>query len=145
MRIVLQRVRSARVRVADETVGEIGPGMLVLVGVETGDGAEQVAAVADKLSGLRIFEDDAGRMNLDARTVGGEFLLVSQFTLAGSLRRGRRPSFDGAAPPEVAEPLFEELVTRLREEGHRVETGRFGALMEVELVNDGPVTFVLEV
>lgn len=145
MRIVLQRVRSARVRVADETVGEIGLGMLALVGVETGDGPKQVAAAADKLSGLRIFEDDAGRMNLDARTVGGGFLLVSQFTLAGSLRRGRRPSFDGAAQPEVAEPLFEELVTRMREQGHRVETGRFGASMKVELVNDGPVTFVLEV
>jgi len=144
VRVVLQRVTSARVRVAGETVGEIGLGMLVLVGVESGDGPEQVAAVTDKLAGLRIFADDAGRMNLDARTVGGAFLLVSQFTLAGSLRRGRRPSFDGAAPPEVAEPLFEELVARLREEGFRVETGRFGAYMEVELVNDGPVTFVLD-
>lgn len=145
MRVVLQRVTSARVRVADETVGEIGVGMLVLVGVESDDGPEQVAAVADKLAGLRIFEDDAGRMNLDVRTVGGAFLLVSQFTLAGSLRRGRRPSFDGAAPPEVAEPLFAELVTRLRQDGYRVETGRFGAFMQVELVNDGPATFVLEV
>lgn len=145
MRVVLQRVRSARVRVAEETVGEIGLGMLVLVGVETGDGPAQVTAAADKLAGLRIFEDDGGRMNLDARAVGGAFLLVSQFTLAGSLRRGRRPSFDGAAPPEVAEPLFDELVGRLRDEGLRVETGRFGAHMQVELVNDGPVTFVLEV
>jgi D-tyrosyl-tRNA(Tyr) deacylase len=145
VRAVLQRVTSARVRVASETVGEIGTGLLVLVGVETGDGPEQVTAVADKLAGLRVFEDDAGRMNLDARAVGGAFLIVSQFTLAGSLRRGRRPSFDGAAPPEVAEPMLDELVRRLRDEGLRVETGRFGAHMEVELVNDGPVTFVLEV
>jgi D-tyrosyl-tRNA(Tyr) deacylase len=145
VRAVLQRVTSARVRVTGETVGEIGAGLLVLVGVETGDGPEQVTAVADKLAGLRVFEDDAGRMNLDARAVGGAFLIVSQFTLAGSLRRGRRPSFDGAAPPEVAEPMLDELVRRLRDEGLRVETGRFGAHMEVELVNDGPVTFVLEV
>jgi D-tyrosyl-tRNA(Tyr) deacylase len=145
VRAVLQRVASARVRVAGETVGEIGTGLLVLVGVETGDGPEQVTAVVDKLAGLRVFEDDAGRMNLDARAVGGAFLIVSQFTLAGSLRRGRRPSFDGAAPPEVAEPMLDEMVRRLRDEGLRVETGRFGAHMEVELVNDGPVTFVLEV
>lgn len=145
MRCVLQRVRSARVSVEGETVGEIGLGLLVLVGVEEGDGSEQVEAVAAKLSGLRIFEDDAGRMNLDAAAVGGGFLLVSQFTLAGSpLAKGRRPSFDGAAPPDQAEPLFEELVERLRSDGHRVETGRFGAHMLVDLVNDGPVTFVWE-
>lgn len=144
MRLLLQRVTSARVRVDGETVGEIGTGLLVLVGVETGDGVEQVAKAADKLSGLRVFEDEAGRMNLDTRAVDGSFLLVSQFTLAGSLAKGRRPSFDKAAPSEVAEPLFDRLVERLRGEGFRVETGRFGAHMQVELVNDGPVTFLLE-
>lgn len=169
MRLLLQRVRSGRVTVAAEkdgsekdgavkdgavkggaemsgaeTVGEIGLGMLVLVGVEKGDGPAQVEAAAKKLDGLRIFEDEAGRMNLDSRTVGGAFLLVSQFTLAGSLAKGRRPSFDQAAPPKVAEPLFDDLVHRLRDAGHPVATGRFGAHMQVELVNDGPVTFVLD-
>lgn len=144
MRCVLQRVLSARVTVGEETVGEIGSGLLVLVAVEEGDGPEQVEAAAAKLSGLRIFEDASGRMNLDAAAVGGAFLLVSQFTLAGSLAKGRRPSFDGAAAPAVAEPLFEALVERLRADGHRVETGRFGAHMQVELINDGPVTFVWE-
>lgn len=145
MRLVIQRVTAARVVVDGETVGEIGTGMLVLVGVEEGDDAEQMEAAAGKLAGLRIFEDEAGRMNLDARAVDGAFLLVSQFTLAGSLAKGRRPSFGKAAAPERAEPLFEELVERLRSEGLPVETGRFGAHMQVELVNDGPVTFVLEV
>lgn len=145
MRLVLQRVTSAEVRVAGSPVGRIGRGMLVLVGVETGDGPAQAAAAAAKLAHLRIFEDGEGRMNLDPARAGAAFLVVSQFTLAGSLDRGRRPSFDGAAPPEVAEPLVERLVAALREAGHRVETGRFGARMEVELVNDGPVTFVLDV
>lgn len=145
MRQVLQRVSEARVRVGEKLVGEIGPGLLVLVGIEAGDGEEQVDAAARKLSGLRVFEDDAGRMNLDVRAVDGAFLLVSQFTLAGDpLAKGRRPSFDGAAPPAEAEVLFDRLVERLRELGHRVETGEFGAHMAVELVNDGPVTFVWE-
>lgn len=145
MRIVLQRVSSAAVRVAGEEVGRIGRGLLVLVGVESGDGPEQAVAAAEKLAHLRVFEDDRGHMNLDAARVGGAFLVVSQFTLAGSLARGRRPSFDGAAAPEAAEPLVERLVAELRVAGRRVETGRFGAKMEVELVNDGPVTFVLDV
>lgn len=144
MRLVLQRVTSAEVRVAGSAVGRIGRGMLVLVGVETGDGPAQAAAAAAKLAHLRIFEDGEGRMNLDPGRAGAAFLVVSQFTLAGSLDRGRRPSFDGAAPPEVAEPLVERLVAALREAGYRVETGRFGAKMEVQLVNDGPVTFVLD-
>lgn len=145
MRQVLQRVSEARVRVGEKVVGEIGRGLLVLVGIEAGDGEEQVDAAARKLSGLRVFEDDAGRMNLDLRAVDGAFLLVSQFTLAGDpLAKGRRPSFDGAAPPAEAEALFDRLVERLRELGHRVETGEFGAHMAVELVNDGPVTFVWE-
>ena len=145
MRLILQRVSSAEVRVAGESVGRIGRGMLVLVGVEKGDGADQAAAAAARLGHLRIFEDAEGRMNLDPARAGAAFLVVSQFTLAASLERGRRPSFDGAAPPEVAEPLVERLVEALRAAGFHVETGRFGARMEVELVNDGPVSFVLEI
>ena len=145
MRLILQRVSSAEVRVAGEPVGRIGRGMLVLVGVEKGDGADQAAAAAAKLGHLRIFEDAKGRMNLDPARAGAAFLVVSQFTLAASLERGRRPSFDGAAPPEVAELLVERLVEALRAAGFHVETGRFGARMEVELVNDGPVTFILQV
>ncbi len=145
MRLLLQRVSRAEVRVAGERVAAIGRGLLVLVGVERGDGPPQATRAAVKLGGLRVFEDDGGRMNLDAAAVGGAFLVVSQFTLAGSLDRGRRPSFDGAAPGEEAEPLVDELVAELRRAGHPVETGRFGASMEVELVNQGPVTFLLEV
>jgi len=144
MRLIVQRVSRAAVRVDGETVGAIGRGMLILAGVERGDGAAQVEAAVEKLAGLRIFEDAAGKMNLDARDAGGAFLVVSQFTLAGSLARGRRPSFDGAAAPEIAEPLIDALVTGLRARGQTVETGRFRAHMEVELVNDGPVTFLLE-
>lgn len=145
MRLILQRVKSAAVRVAGETVGAIGRGILVLVGVESGDGLPQVAAAVEKLSGVRLFDDPAGKMNLDLASVGGALLVVSQFTLAGSLARGRRPSFDNAAPPDAARPLVEALVEGLRARGHRVETGRFRAAMEVELINDGPVTFLLEV
>lgn len=144
MRLVIQRVSSAAVRVAGEIVGEIGRGLLVLAGVERGDGIEKVRAAADKLAGLRVFEDEAGKMNLDTAAAGGAFLVVSQFTLAGSLARGRRPSFDNAAPPEEAAPLVEALVEDLRGRGFRVETGRFRAYMEVSLVNDGPVTFVVD-
>jgi D-tyrosyl-tRNA(Tyr) deacylase len=144
MKLVLQRVSRARVTVDGEEVGRIGRGVLALVGVERGDGAAQVAAAARKLAGLRLFEDAEGRMNLAAAEVGAAFLVVSQFTLAGSLLRGRRPSFDGAAPPEVAEPLVEALVAALSAEGLPVATGRFRTHMEVELVNDGPVTFVLD-
>lgn len=147
MRLVLQRVSAASVKVAGETVGEIGRGLLVLVGIERGDsanGAEKVRAAADKLAGLRVFEDEAGKMNLDLAAVGGAFLVVSQFTLAGSVARGRRPSFDRAAPPAEAEPLVDALVADLRGRGFRVETGRFRAMMEVALVNDGPVTLVAD-
>ncbi|HVG10579.1 MAG TPA: D-aminoacyl-tRNA deacylase [Thermoanaerobaculia bacterium] len=144
MRLVIQRVSSAAVRVEGEIVGEIGRGLLVLAGVERGDGIEMVRAAADKLAGLRVFEDEAGKMNLDTAAAGGAFLVVSQFTLAGSLARGRRPSFDNAAPPEEAAPLVEALVEDLRGRGFRVETGRFRAYMEVSLVNDGPVTFVVD-
>lgn len=144
MRLVLQRVTSARVVVDRETVGEIGTGLLVLVGVEKDDAPELVDRAADKLAHLRLFADSEGRMNQAAEAVGGEFLVVSQFTLAGSLDRGRRPSFDRAADPEIAAPMVEELATRLEERGFRVARGRFGAYMKVELVNDGPVTFVLD-
>jgi len=144
MRLVLQRVTRARVTVAGEEVGAIARGVLVLVGVQRGDGRAQAEAAARKIAGLRLFEDAGGKMNLAAADVDGGFLVVSQFTLAGSLQRGRRPSFDDAAPPEMAEPLVDAFVGALRAEGARVATGRFRAYMEVELVNDGPVTFVLE-
>ncbi len=144
MRLILQRVTSASVRVEERTVAEIGRGLLVLAGIERGDGAEQAVRAAAKLAGLRVFEDAAGRMNLDLAAVGGAVLLVSQFTLAGSLARGRRPSFDGAAPPEVAAPLIERLASELRRLGVAVQSGRFGARMAVESINDGPVTFVLD-
>jgi D-tyrosyl-tRNA(Tyr) deacylase len=144
MRLVVQRVSSASVKVAGETVGEIGRGLLVLVGIERGDCPEAVRAAAEKLAGLRIFEDGDGKMNLDTAAAGGAFLIVSQFTLAGSLARGRRPSFDRAAPPEEARPLVDALVEDLRGRGFRVETGRFRAAMEVALVNDGPVTLVAD-
>lgn len=144
VRLILQRVSTASVRVDGEAVGAIGSGMLVLVGVEKGDGPPQAATAAAKLAGLRVFEDEAGRMNLDPSAAGAEFLIVSQFTLAGSLAKGRRPSFDKAEDPKIAEPLIETLIADLRGRGFTVETGRFGAKMAVELVNDGPVTFLLE-
>ena len=145
MRLILQRVARAAVRVDGEVVGTIGRGMLVLAGVEHGDGAAAAAAAADKLAGLRIFADAAGKMNLAAADAGAAFLVVSQFTLAADLSRGRRPSFTSAAPPAVAEPLLDALMADLRGRGFTVAGGRFGAHMAVELVNDGPVTFVLDV
>lgn len=144
MRLVIQRVSAASVRVDGAIVGEIGRGLLVLAGVERGDGPAAVKVAAEKLAGLRLFEDAAGKMNLDTAAVGGAFLVVSQFTLAGSIERGRRPSFLRAAPPEEAAPLIEALVDDLRGRGFRVETGRFRAHMEVALVNDGPVTLVVD-
>jgi D-aminoacyl-tRNA deacylase len=144
MRLVIQRVSSAAVRVADETVGAIGRGLLVLVGVERGDMPAAAQAAAEKLAGLRIFDDGAGKMNLDAAAAGGAFLVVSQFTLIGSVARGRRPSFDRAAPPDEAAPLVEALVDALRRRGCDVATGRFRAHMQVDLVNDGPVTLVAD-
>lgn len=144
MRLILQRVSRAAVRVDGETVAEIGRGLLVLAGVEHGDEPEQAVKAAAKLAGLRVFADADGRMNLNLAQVGGAVLLVSQFTLAGSLDKGRRPSFDGAAAPELAEPLIQRLAAELELRNTPVEQGRFGAHMAVESVNDGPVTFVLD-
>jgi len=145
VRVVLQRVTHASVSVGDRTTGEIGPGLLLLVGFREGDGEEQLAWMADKIVGLRIFPDGEGKMNLGLDEAGGDLLVVSQFTLYGDTRKGRRPSFVEAAPPEIAIPLYERFITLLRAGAPgRVETGEFGAMMAVELVNDGPVTLVLE-
>lgn len=144
MRLVIQRVARAEVRVDGERIARIGPGLLLLLGVEKADRRDQLDAVAGKVLHMRIFEDSAGKMNLSALDTGAAMLVVSQFTLAADLSRGRRPGFEPAAPPEVAEPLYLAFVDRLRASGLTVETGRFGAYMEVELVNDGPVTFVLD-
>jgi D-tyrosyl-tRNA(Tyr) deacylase len=147
MRIVIQRVSSARIRVDGVETAAIGTGLLLLVGVERGDGVDQMERAADKIVTLRIFPVSKGvddRMDRSVLDVSGEILVVSQFTLAGSIRKGRRPSFDNAAPPEEAEALYVHFVSALREKGGRVSTGIFRAMMDVELVNDGPVTFVLE-
>lgn len=142
MRIVVQRVLRASVTVDGSVVGAIGRGLVLLVGVETGDGPEQVERAAHRFSTLRVFPDERGTMNRGLDEIGGEILVVSQFTLAGSIRRGRRPDFVGAARPEDAEPLVDALVTALRARGARVVTGVFRAEMQVELVNNGPVTFI---
>ncbi len=142
MKLVIQRVSSAAVRIEGETVGSIGLGLMVLVGLEKSDGEAEVEKAARRLATLRVFEDDQGKMNRGLDEVGGKILAVSQFTLAGSIRKGRRPSFDGAMPGAEAEPLFDRFVEHLRGHGIEVETGVFGAMMEVELVNDGPVTLI---
>jgi len=145
MRVVLQRVVRANVRIDGEEVGATGPGMLLLVGFTENDGNEQVTWMADKVVGLRIFADADGKMNRSVEEIGGGALVVSQFTLYGDTRKGRRPSFVQAAGPEVAVPLYERFVAELEARlPGRVETGQFGAMMEVGLVNDGPVTLVLE-
>lgn len=142
MKIVVQRVTRAEVRVAGQAVATIGRGLLLLVGIERGDGPGQVERAAHRVAGLRVFSDREGKMNLGLDEAGGEVLVVSQFTLAGSIRRGRRPDFFAAAPPEEAEPLVSALVEALRSRGVKVSTGVFRAEMEVELVNDGPVTLI---
>ncbi len=144
MKAVIQRVSQARVDVDDRTVGAIGRGILILLGVERGDGERDADWLAEKIAALRIFEDEAGKMNLSVREVGGGLLAVSQVTLAGNCAKGRRPSFDTAAPPAEANRLYDYFVTRLRESGLPVATGIFQAMMQVSLVNDGPVTFILE-
>jgi D-tyrosyl-tRNA(Tyr) deacylase len=137
-------VSSASVEVDGKTVASIGRGLLVLLGVAQGDGERQAEWLADKIAGLRIFEDEAGKMNLSVQDVGGSALVVSQFTLLGDCRKGRRPSFSDAAPPEEADRLYQKFVERARAGGLRVETGVFQAHMGVHLVNDGPVTLVLD-
>ena len=144
MKCVIQRVRSASVTVNEQVVSTIGSGMLVLAAVEKGDSEQKMVDSARKIRELRIFSDDAGKMNRDLVDSGGEILAVSQFTLAGSIARGRRPSFDNAEEPERARDLFERFVTELGSTGIPVKTGRFREMMVVSLENDGPVTFVLE-
>ena len=144
MKLVIQRVTSASVRVGGRVVGEIGRGFLVLFGAEVGDTAHLAEEAARKVAGLRVFDDDAGKMNLALAEVGGRVLAVSQFTLGADLSRGRRPGFERALRGPDAEPLYESFVAALRAQGLEVQTGVFGAAMEVALVNDGPATFILE-
>lgn len=141
---VLQRVRQASVDVDGARIAEIGPGLLVLLGVAKGDVEADLAYIADKIVTLRIFSDEAGKMNRSIQESGGAVLLVSQFTLLGDTRQGRRPGFDAAAPPDAARNLYESVAKRLTAAGLPVQTGRFGALMQVSLQNDGPVTFILD-
>jgi D-tyrosyl-tRNA(Tyr) deacylase len=144
MRVLLQRVSRAEVRVGERVTGRIGRGLLLLVGITHADGESEVAWMAEKVTGLRLFADTEAKMNLALADVGGALLVVSQFTLYGDAAKGRRPSFVDAAPPDVAIPLYERFLALLRERGLTVETGEFGAMMDVELVNDGPVTLWLE-
>lgn len=144
MRAVVQRVSRAKVIVGDEVTGEIRQGLLVLLGITHSDTAAQARWLAEKIAGLRIFNDDAGKMNRDVAEVGGAVLVVSQFTLYGDCKKGKRPSFIDAAPPEIAIPLYEEFINGIKALGIPTATGRFGAIMDVELVNDGPVTMILD-
>jgi len=144
MRACIQRVSRARVTVAGEVCGEIGRGFLVLLGVAQGDAEEDARFLAGKIAGLRVFEDEGGKMNLALADVGGAMLVVSQFTLLGDCRRGRRPSFTAAAPPEEAQRLYRVFVDAVAAQGIEVSTGRFREHMGVELVNDGPVTLIVE-
>jgi D-tyrosyl-tRNA(Tyr) deacylase len=144
MRAVVQRVSRAQVSIGEEIVGKIGPGLLVLVGVSKTDTPADADHLAAKIVALRIFEDENGKMNLSLAETGGAILAVSQFTLYGDVRKGRRPSFDEAAPPELARELYDGFARKVREAGVVCETGRFQAMMQVELVNDGPVTLLLD-
>jgi len=144
VRAVVQRVTRASVSVEGQVVGDIGPGLVVMLGVAHGDTEAEARWLAEKIAHLRIFEDEAGKFNRSALDIGGEMLVVSQFTLLGDSRRGRRPDFTAAARPEVAEPLVDRFAELLRQQGLRVATGQFGAYMRVEIHNDGPVTLVLD-
>jgi D-aminoacyl-tRNA deacylase len=144
MRAVIQRVIRAQVSVGEEILGKIGPGLLVLLGIAKTDTPADAEYLAAKITGLRIFEDEDGKMNLSLAETHGSVLAVSQFTLYGDVRKGKRPSFDEAAPPELARELYEYFVAKIRETGITCETGRFQSMMQVELVNDGPVTILLD-
>lgn len=144
MKVVVQRVKKASVEIEGTTIGQIDQGLMLLVGIKRGDTVEDIAYAADKIAGLRIFEDQEGKMNRSIIDAGGEILSVSQFTLYGDTAHGRRPSFIEAARPEEAEPLYEAFNARLRSRGISVSTGRFGAMMAVSLINDGPVTIIIE-
>ena len=144
MRAVVQRVSQAKVEVDGAVVGEIGLGLMVLLGIAKTDTRRDAEYMADKLAGLRIFADDAGKMNRDVKDAGGSLLIVSQFTLYGDVRRGRRPGFENAADPQLARALYEHFVETVRARGVRVHTGTFQALMSVHLVNEGPVTIILD-
>ncbi len=145
MRLILQRVRSGHVTVEGQIVGQIGPGYVILAGVTHGDGPAEVKKLAEKSVHLRVFEDEQGKMNLSALDTGAEILVISQFTLYADARKGRRPSFTAAAPPEVAEPLVNQFVAQLLALGiKKVQTGVFGAYMQVHIENDGPVTIILD-
>jgi len=144
MRAVIQRVSRAQVAVDGEVVGQIGPGLLVLLGIGRDDTEADALYLAEKIAGLRIFEDDQGKMNRNVQEAAGSILAVSQFTLYGDVRRGKRPSFDEAAPPEKAKQLYELFVAKIRATGLRCETGQFQAMMQVELTNEGPVTILLD-
>lgn len=144
MKVLIQRVKRASVTIEKSLYSSIKEGILAFVGIEKGDSSEQVAKLADKISKLRIFEDENEKMNRSILDVGGEMLIVSQFTLCGDCKKGTRPSFDRSAPPEIANTLYEEFISKIKDKGINVGTGKFGAMMDVELINDGPVTFMLE-
>lgn len=144
MRVVVQRVSQASVSVDEKIVGKIGRGALIFLGVAKGDEKDDAAYLVRKVSELRMFSDEKGKMNIGPKETGVEFLVISQFTLYGDCKKGRRPSFDDAASPEKGEALYKEFITQLGAEGFKVQTGIFGAMMDVESVNDGPVTFILE-
>jgi D-tyrosyl-tRNA(Tyr) deacylase len=145
MRAVVERVKEASVRTGDGVVGEIGQGLLVLLAIHQDDNEASISKMAEKLIALRIFSDDTGKMNLSVKDMGGEILVVSQFTLYGDARSGNRPSFIEAAKPEKARSFYEQVVTKIRDERIKVETGRFGAQMEVSIINDGPVTLIIDI
>lgn len=144
MRAVIQRVSRAAVSIDESTVGEIAEGLLVLLGIQSADGDAEAQWMAEKIVNLRIFADKEGKMNLSLLDIAGDMLIVSQFTLYGDCRKGRRPGYSAAAPPETAEPLYNEFVKQVQALGIRTATGRFGAMMQVELTNDGPVTLLLD-
>lgn len=144
MKVLIQRVKEASVTIENQLFSEINLGILALVGIEKGDSSEQIEKMAQKLANLRIFPDENDKMNKSILDIKGEMLIVSQFTLCASCKKGTRPSFDGSAAPEIANSLYEEFVTKIKSFGIPVKTGKFGAMMEVGLINDGPVTFMLE-